>query len=186
VEGATLTESPEARNPDGNLWELAPWRERERWEQLDHLTTQEEPDPPTRLHVHCFLLLRKTDVEAVKALWPYGQAYVNAMRVNDLSTFHRLAAYITKESREGSTGNGERAYVPSLGLIQPVKSGHWCNEYEGLTAPKEAEIIQSGAERNEIYGTSMEFIYYRMPRPIQQPKPYRSKGKLSQKGRKKP
>lgn len=185
VEGCSIEGAPEAQSVEGQTWELTPWRDRERWAQLDQ-TQQGEQEPPIRLHVHCFLLLRKEDAETVKAFWPYGKVYINAMRVNDVSTFHRLAAYVNKERREGKTGNGERSYTPCLGLQQPERGGHWCNEYEGLALPKEAEEIMSGAERNDIYGTSMEYIYYRMPRPMQQPQPYKSKGKLSRKRRQNP
>lgn len=186
VEGCSMEESPEAQSVEGNAWELTPWKDRDRWAQLDHQAAHEEPEAAIRLHVHCFLLLEREDYETVKALWPYGRVFINHMRVNDLTTFHRLAAYVTKESRDGKTGNGARSYTPCLGLQQPERGGHWCNEYEGLELPKEAEEISSGAERNEIYGTSVEYIYYRMPKSMQQPQPYKSKGKLSRKRRQKP
>lgn len=183
VEGDSLDASPAACAVDAQQWEIVPWRDREKWAQMDNQTAQDEPEEPTRLHAHCFLLLRKEDYETVRALWPYGQAYINPMKVNELTTFQRLANYVTKEKRTGSKGNGSRAYIPSLNLEQPVMDGHWCSEYEGITLPKEAEEIKSGSERDEIYGTSMEYIFYRMPRPQQQAQPYKSKGTLRRKGR---
>lgn len=183
IEGESLVSAPAALPVDTQSWEIAPWRNKEKWEQMDTQTAQEEPDEPTRLHAHCFFLLRKEDHETVKALWPYGQVYVNTMKVNELTTFQRLANYVTKEKRTGGKGNGSRAYIPSLNLEQPETDGHWCAEYEGITLPKGAEEIKSGSERDDIYGTSMEYILYRMPRPQQTPQPYKSKGTLRRKKR---
>lgn len=182
IEGESLSAFPSADPVAGKCWEIAPWRDEQRWEQLD-TANQSVPEPPTRFHVHCFFLLRKTDYETVKALWPYGQAYISQMKVNDLMTFQRLASYVTKESREGAKGNGARAYTPSLNLEQPTIDGHWCTEFEGITLPSGAERISSGTDSNEIYGSSMEYLFYRLSRPVQQPQPYKSKGKLNQKKR---
>ncbi|MBQ3194170.1 MAG: hypothetical protein IJB59_11475 [Oscillospiraceae bacterium] len=182
IEGEPLSVFPSAAPVAGQRWEVAPWREEQRWEQLD-TAAQDAPEPPTRFHVHCFFLLRKTDYETVKALWPYGQVYISQMKVNDLTTFQRLASYVTKESRAGTKGNGERAYTPSLNLEQPTIDGHWCSEFEGIKLPLGAEKISSGTDSNEIYGSSMEYLFYRMPRPVQQPQPYKSKGQLVHKKR---
>ena len=177
IEGEPLTSCPAAAPVAGNRWEITPWREDKRWEQLD-TAAQEGAEPPTRLHIHCFFLLQKADWEAVKALWPYGQVYISQMKVNELTTFQRLANYVTKESRAGAKGNGARAYTPSTNLEQPVIDGHWCSEFEGIALPMGAEKISSGADCNEIYGSSMEYLFYRMPRDTQQPQPYKSKGKV--------
>lgn len=176
IEGDPLSAFPSALPVAGQCWEVAPWRDCQRWEGLD--TAQDAPEPPTRFHAHCFLLLQKADYETVKALWPYGQVYISQMKVNELMTFQRLASYVTKESRTGAKGNGARAYTPSLNLEQPSIDGHWCTEFEGITVPSGAEKISSGADSNEIYGSSMEYVFYRMARPVPQPQPYRSKGKL--------
>ena len=180
VEGKPLAVAPEAFCVDSQQWEIAPWRDRERWAEMDDVAAQEESETATRLHVHCFLLLEKGDYEAVKALWPYGQVYISQMKVNELTTFQRLASYVTKEKREGEKGNGVRSYIPSVDLDKPVITGHWCSEYEGIMLPYGAEEIKSGSERDEIYGTSMEYIFYRMPRPQQTPQPYKGKGQLRQ------
>lgn len=178
----TIEGDPQVKTPvDAQQWETAPWRDKERWAQLDAVADQEEADEPTRFHVHCFLLLSKEEYETVKALWPYGQVYISQMKVNELITFQRLASYVTKESRSGSKGNGARAYVPSLNLEQPTIDGHWCSEHECITLPSGAEAIKSGAERNDIYGSSMEYLFYRLPRATQQPQPYKSKGKINHK-----
>lgn len=184
IEGEPLSSAPTATPVESQQWEIVPWRDKEKWAQIDSQAAQEEPEPPIRLHVHCFFLLQKGDYETVRALWPYGQVYINPMKVNELTTFQRLANYVTKEKRTGSKGNGSRAYIPSLNLSQPVKDGHWCSEFEGITLPRDAEEIKSGSERDEIYGTSMEYLLYRMPRSQQTPQPYRSKGKLCRNGRK--
>lgn len=159
-------------------WETIPWTEKGRWAQMDAPEPQETPEPATRLHVHCFFLLKKEDYLTIRALWPYGHVHINPMKVNEPTTFQRLASYVTKEKRTDQKGNGVRAYVPSLGLIQPEPGGRWCSEFEGITLPKGAEEIKSGSENDEIYGTSMEYLLYRLPRPVQTPQPYKSKGKL--------
>lgn len=184
IEGESLNSSPSACQVATQQWELVPWRNKERWEQMDSQTAQGEPEPPTRLHAHTFFLLQKEDYETVRALWPYGQVYINPMKVNELTTFQRLASYVTKEKRIGNKGNGDRAYIPSLNLQQPIMDGHWCSEYESITLPKGAEEIKSGAERDEVFGTSMEYILYRTPRPQQTSQPYKSKGTLVKRNRK--
>ena len=186
VEGEQQAAGAAAFPGNAYRWETEPWKDRERWEQLDSQEVQTVPEQPTRLHVHCFLLLKKLDYETVRALWPYGHVYISPMKVNDPTTFPRLASYVTKEKREEKKGNGARAYVPSLGLDQPEVTGHWCNEYEGIVLPKGAQEIRRGAEHDEIYGTSMEYIFYKMPRQQQPPQPYKSRGSLQQKKRSKP
>lgn len=180
IEGEPLSACPAAAPVAGQRWEVAPWREEKRWGKLD-TTAQREPEEPTRFHVHCFFLLQKSDYETVRALWPYGQVYISQMKVNELTTFQRLASYVTKESCTGIKGNGARAYTPSLNLEQPAFDGHWCSEFEGLALPQGAEKISSGAECNDVYGSSMEYLLYRLPRPTQQPQPYKSKGKVYRK-----
>lgn len=179
VEGEPLGSCPAAKPVEGNRWEITPWREERRWELLDG-AAQDGAETPVRLHIHSFFLLAKSDCEAVRSLWPYGQVYINQMKVNELTTFQRLASYVTKESRTGTKGNGDRAYTPSTNLEQPVIDGRWCSEFEGISLPMGAEKIASGADTNEIYGSSMEYLFCRMPRNAQQPQPYTSKGKLRQ------
>lgn len=174
IEGEALASSP----VDGQQWEVAPWRDKERWALMDESAEEETSELSARLHVHCFLLLRKEDYEAVRSLWPYGHVYINQMKVNELTTFQRLASYVTKEKRSGGKGNGDRAYIPSLNLEPPVIDGRWCTEFEGIVLPQGAEEIKSGAERDEVFGSSMEYIIYRMPRQQQQSQPYKSKGAI--------
>lgn len=176
VEGTPTAQEPGALPIGGQPWEVAPWRDSDRWEQMDHTQPQEAQEKPVRLHVHCFLLLKKEEYETVRALWVYGQVYINQMKVNELTTFQRLAAYVTKEKRSGDKGNGVRSYVPSANLQQPEYSGHWCTEFEGIVLPSGAEKISSGYEEQSVYGASMEFLYFRLPRPQAQPQPYKSKG----------
>lgn len=180
IEGEPLAAFPSAVPVAGQQWEVAPWRDAKRWDKLD-TAAQEEPETATRFHVHCFFMLKKTDYEAVRALWPYGQVYISQMKVNEQTTFQRLASYVTKESRAGAKGNGARAYTPSLNLDQPTIDGYWCADFEGIALPPGAEKIASGTDSNEIYGSSMEYLFYRMPRPAPQPQPYKSKGKLTPK-----
>ena len=177
IEGEPLTSCPAAAPVAGNRWEITPWREKKRWEQLD-TAAQDSAEAPTRLHVHCFLLLRKGDYEVVRSLWPYGQIFIEKMHVNEQTTFVRLANYVTKESRAGVKGNGDRAYIPSTNLEQPVENGHWCSDFEGIVLPMGAEKLGSNSGSDYIYGSSWEYLSYRMPRDTQQPQPYKSKGKV--------
>ena len=188
VEGAPLSGCPTAAPVDGQEWEKTPWRVRERWEQLDEQAQkgqQPAEEQETRLHVHCFLNLRPQDYETVKALWPYGQVYISKMKVNDIATFSRLASYVTKEKRSDKKGNGSRAYISSKNLEQPVITGHWCEEHEGLVLPQGAEAIKRGAEYNDVYGSSVEWLYYRLPRQQTPPQPYKSKGTVGRQPKKK-
>lgn len=178
VEGIPLAECSCAAVVDDQLWEKTPWREKERWEMLgcnaQHFPQATEP----RLHVHCFLNLSKGDYEAVRALWTYGQVFISPIKVNDISSFSRLASYVTKEKRSEKKPNGSRAYISSKNLEQPVISGHWCDEHEGLVLPQGAEAISRGSEYNDVYGSSVEWLHYRLPRPQQPPRPYKSKGRI--------
>lgn len=186
VEGSPLKSCQSAAPVDSMEWEKTPWRQRERWELLDSNAQEEAQDEETRLHVHCFLNLRKQDYEAVRAMWPYGQVYISQMKVNEIHTFSRLACYVTKEKRSDKKGNGARAYITSLNLEQPVISGHWCDDHEGIVLPQGAEAIKRGADYEEVYGSYMEYLYYRLPRPQQLPEPYKGKGQNEEAARKKP
>lgn len=163
-----------------DLWEVMPWRDKTRWEGLDTEAPPEEtkPDEPIRLHAHLFLHLRREDYETVRSLWPWGHVYINPMKVNDLATFRRLAAYVTKEARMGKLPPGQRSYIPSQNLEQPKIEGHWCSEFEGIAIPPEADEIQRGGESNREFGASLEYVFYRMPRPSPPPMPYRSRGRI--------
>lgn len=182
VEGEPLDLYPAAsvagKDKQWGKWETAPWNERERWELLGSKAQDEAQDEETRLHVHCFLLLEKQDYEAVRALWPYGYVYINQMKVDEGSSFQRLASYVTKEKRNDKKGNGARAYIPSRDLEQPVVNGHWCEEHEGIVLPHGAEQLRAGAERDDIYGGFMEYLFYRLPRQQQPPEPYKSRGSI--------
>lgn len=153
--------------------------EKERWEQLDSSAQQQPQEEETRLHVHCFLNLEKGEYETVRALWPYGNVYISPMKVNETHSFQRLASYVTKEKREDKKGNGARAYIPSKNLEKPVITGHWCAEHEGIVLPQGAELIAGGSDYEAVYGSSMEYKYFRLPRPTQRPEPYKSKGKIT-------
>lgn len=161
-------------------WEIAPWKDRRRWDALDEKSEDELQEDTVRLHAHMFLLLpQKEDRELVRSFWPYGQCYINHIRVNEFESFQRLAAYVTKESRMGIRPENERAYVPSLGLIKPSKDGHWCEESETIGFPLGSEWLGDGNDRDYTTGYETNWIMYRFPRPAQPPKPYASKGRIS-------
>ena len=111
-------------------------------------------------------------------MWPYGKVFISQMKVNEIHTFPRLASYVTKEKRSDRKGNGARAYISSLNLEQPVISGHWCDDHDGIVLPQGAEAIKRGAEYDDVYGSYMEYLYYRLPRPQQPPDTYKSKGRI--------
>lgn len=178
VEGMPLAECSCAAVVDDQPWEKTPWREKERWEMLGCNAQSIPQTAEPRLHVHCFLNLSKDDCEAVRAMWTYGQVFISPIKVNDISSFSRLASYVTKEKRSEKKPNGSRAYISSKNLEQPVVSGHWCDEHEGLVLPQGAEAISRGSEYNDVYGSSVEWLHYRLPRPQQPPQPYKSKGRI--------
>ncbi len=179
VEGEALADCPEAAPVVSQQWEITPWRDSDRWPAMDGIATQETPEMPTRFHVHAFLLLQKTEYETVRAFWHYGHVYINPMKVNDLTTFQRLANYVTKEMRQDQQPNGARVYTPSLNLERPICEGHWCSEFESIVLPHNAEELSRGSDINDIYGTSVEYLYCRLPRPQPQPQPYKGNGRIS-------
>lgn len=178
VEGTDLKSCPSAAPVDDMDWEKAPWRQKKRWKQLASSVQEEAQDEEIRLHVHCFLNLRKQDYAAVRSMWPHGQVFISQMKVNEKHTFPRLASYVTKEKRDDKKGNGARAYVPSLNLEKPVITGHWCAEHEGIVLPDGAELIEGGCEYEEVYGSRMEYMFFRLKRPQQLPEPYKGRGKI--------
>lgn len=179
VEGDSPDLFPDAPQADSS-WETAPWSDRKRWIALDNAKDGDPPEPEIRLHWHCFLILAKEDYDTVRALWPYGRVHISRIRTKDAMTFPRLASYVTKEARTGKRPKGERSYIPSLNLDQPIFTGRWCEDYEGISVPKDAESIQSGSDRNDLYGSAMEFSFFRLPPTKQVPKPYKGKGMLKQ------
>lgn len=159
-------------------WEVSPWRSGDKWEALDD--DEDQRDEPVRLHAHAFLLLPEPDDrELVRSFWPFGRVHVNYIRVNDPRAFPRLAAYVTKESRMGVRPDNERAYVPSLGLVQPQVDGHWCEEAESIGFPAGVERLGDGHTRDYATQLETEWIMYRHPRPTNQPTLYQSKGRIS-------
>ncbi len=179
IEGESLSAAPDAVPVTAQPWEITPWREQDKWSEMDLLPATSAQELPTRFHAHSFMLLQKSDYETVRALWHYGHVYINPMRVNDLMTFQRLANYATKGARDKGLPNGTRVYTPSLGLEQPITEGHWCNAFEGIALPQGAEQLDRGTAANDIYGTSVEYLYCRLPRSQPPPKPYMGKGRIA-------
>ncbi len=149
-------------------WETAPWNAGERWELLGVTQASETPPPPVRFHVHIFLLLEtKADMEAVHALWRHGQVYAEKMDTTDVRTFPRLAAYITKDMRNGITPNGARSYSTSTNLDKPVITGRWVCESEPFTATEGAQTVY---EQKEVtMYSSFQYLLYRLPEPHRGP-----------------
>ncbi|MBQ9838992.1 MAG: hypothetical protein IJO56_05850 [Oscillospiraceae bacterium] len=178
-EGAALAAAPDAQPITDQAWEIAPWRDKRRWERLDDPAPNEKKEKVARFHMHVFILLQKQDYETVRAFWPYGQVYINPIRTKNLESFERLAAYATKEARTGQRAKGERSYIPSLNIKKPSVTGRWCEDYEGIVMPPGAESLKSGSDRNDIYGSVMEYSFFRMKDVVNPPNPYKSKGRLN-------
>ena len=162
-------------------WETAPWKDQRRWAALDDESEVELHEEPVRLHAHAFLLLPSDEDRAlIRSLWPKGRVHINYIRVNDFTSFQRLAAYVTKESRLGLRPACERSYIPSIGLIKPSIDGRWCDADESLALPASAEELRRGGSHDASTNSHMDYLTYRFPRtnPAKQ-KPYMSKGRIS-------
>ena len=176
VEGTSLNIYPEAKSPEDSRWEIQPWRVKDKWDTVDKLPKRVRAKDSIRFHAHCFLILSKADRELVKSLWPYGHVFINPMQVDLPDTFYRLSYYVTKEARNGAIPKGARSYVPSRNLEQPVIEGHWCEEFEVLQPPPNAEHVHTANEVTDY--TSFQYCSYRLPKPKRQIRSYKSKGRI--------
>lgn len=174
VEGTSLTANPTAKPVEDSQWEVRPWQVKSRWDTIEK--PGKKAKDAVRFHEHVFLTLNKPDRETVRSLWPYGHVFINSIKVDLPDTFHKLAYYVTKEARNGALPNGARSYVPSRNLEQPVIESHWCEEYEALLPPPNAEHVHTANETTDY--TSFQYCSYRLPRPKRQPKTYKSKGRI--------
>lgn len=165
-----------------SAWEIAPWKDQRRWDALAEDSEDELREEQVRLHAHAFLLLPNDEDRAlIRSLWPYGKVHINYIRVNDFTSFQRLAAYVTKESRMGIRPVNERSYVPSLGLIKPEVNGRWCEADEAISTPPSAEKeLRHIYDKDPCTGAFKETLMYRFPRSnAVKPQPYKSKGRIS-------
>ncbi len=178
IEGEPNEKCSPAAPVSGSTWETEPWKVTDRWEKLDS-PGQERAESPVRFHIHCFLRLQKSDYDTVRSLWDLGHVHINKMKVNEITTFSRLASYVTKEYRTGEKSVGARSYVPSLNLAQPEITGCWCEDGITIEPPDGAEVIRSG--REDMIYTSYKYLVYRLPRPQQLPAPYVRKGSIQKK-----
>lgn len=178
VEGQPRVGLPHA----DSQWEVAPWKDRRRWAALDPKAELPLEQDTARLHAHAFMILpTKEDLALIRSFWTHGKVYLNYIRVNDFESFRRLAAYVTKESRQGIRPPGERSYIPSLGLARPQFDSHWAEEGEDISFPDRAEKLYDDSHDDYVSGRRVRFIAYRFPRKNRAaPKPYRSKGRISE------
>lgn len=174
IEGTSLTADPKAKPVEGVQWEVRPWQVKSRWDTVEK--PGKKVKDAVRFHEHCFLILNKADRETVQKLWTHGLVFINPINVELPDTFHKLAYYVTKDARNGSLPSGARSYVPSRNLEQPEIEGHWCEEYEVLQPPSNADHIHTANETTDY--TSFQYCSYRLPRPKRQPKSYKSKGRI--------
>lgn len=176
IEGSALSANPGALPVETMQWEILPWRVKSHWAAVDKVTKKPRKKDTVRFHAHCFLILNKEDRKTVRDMWPYGHVFINPMKVDLPDTFYKLSYYVTKEARNGTIPSGARSYVPSRNLEQPQIEGHWCEEYEVLQPPPNAEHIHTATETTDY--TSFQYCSYRLPRPKRQPKAYKSKGRV--------
>ncbi len=169
TEGVPLAVVSAAADVGRSLWEVRPWDVPERWEAMGEKEREVLGDE-TRLHHHAVMLLSKRDYDLIRANWPHGHVYIEKIKISDFFSFERLAYYMTKESRAGKTGNGQRAYVPSVGLIQPDISGQWVEEYQDITPPAGATVICDTREENLF--SSYHHCSFILPRQNPMPKEY--------------
>lgn len=174
VEGTSLAADPSAKPAEDSLWEVRPWQVKARWDTIEKPGKKQKAS--VRFHEHCFLILNKADRELVQNLWTHGHVFINPIKVDLPDTFHKLAYYVTKEARNGTLPSGARSYVPSRNLEQPVIESHWCEEYEALQPPPNAENIHTANETTDY--TSFQYCSYRLPRPKRPQKAYKSKGRI--------
>lgn len=174
IEGTSLAADPKAKPVEGVQWEVRPWQVKSRWDTIEK--PGKKAKDTVRFHEHCFLILNKADREMVQKLWVYGIVFINPIKVELPDTFHKLAYYVTKDARNGSLPSGARSYVPSRNLEQPVIESHWCEEYEVLQPPANAEHIHTANETTDY--ASFQYCSYRLPRQKRQPKSYKSKGRI--------
>lgn len=175
VEGTSLASDPAAAPIENSQWEIRPWAVKAKWDTVDKRHRTRKKDG-IRFHIHAFLLLPKTDRVKVRAIWKYGHAFINPIKVDLPDTFYRLSYYVTKEARNGAIPSGSRSYVPSRNLQQPVIEGHWCDAHEVFSPPPGAENVHTANETTDY--TSFQYVSYRLPRPKKPAKTYRSKGRL--------
>lgn len=174
VEGSAL---PDAVYAENIQWEIRPWSVKGRWDTIDKASKKKKRTDNVRFHIHWFHVLNKEERHIVQDLWPWGHVYINPLKVDDPETFYRLSYYVTKEARSGDIPSGARSYIPSRNLDQPIIEGHWCDAHEVLAPPPNAECVHTATEDTDY--SSFQYCSYRLPRPKRQPKPYRSKGRIS-------
>jgi hypothetical protein len=183
TEGQPLSVSPSAADVCGSLWEVRPWDCAEKWESVGDKDSAALLDE-TRLHHHAIMLLSKKDYDIIRANWPYGHVYIEKIKISDFFSFECLAYYMTKESRAGKTGNGQRAYVPSVGLVKPTITGEWVEEYQDIQPPKGAKVICDTREENLF--SSYHHCSFLLPRQSAPPKEYKPRQRSTASSGRKP
>lgn len=112
-----------------------------------------------RLHHHMVIDGGPGDLDAVRALWEYGEQ-VEVERL-DIYGYEALAKYLTKEPREcGGTG-GARSWTPSRGLKKPEEVGGWVSDDTALSPPAGCTVLERREAQNEFGGYT--YIKYLLP-----------------------
>lgn len=141
IEGVSLNDFPDALDPCAIDYEKRPWNDSKKWSK-EGITVKKQKgiNQPVRFHIHVILNLSKSDYETARSLWPHGHVYIGSMKVNEPETFIKLASYMTKDTRNGETKNGERCFSCSKGLAKPTITGEWVEE-DTLSIPADVQEV---------------------------------------------
>lgn len=151
IEGQSTANDPEAKNPCEIGYELKPWGDKQRWSKegkAEKKGADTDYTDPVRFHCHIISSLDSSDYDTVRAMWTYGHVYIARIDTKDRESFPKLASYMTKDTRTGKTGVGERCYACSKGLARPVITGEWVED--------DTEVVPTGSYEfeNSLDGTS--------------------------------
>ena len=176
LEGASLSDCPNAMAVNDINWEIRPWEVTAKWESLDQKPKKSsKKEYVARYHIHCILILSREDRKIAKEKWPYGISFINPISRKYQKSFVNLSYYMTKESRNGVLMSGKRSYIPSKNLQQPITTEEWLEPHEAIQVPYGAERID-GSCSDTPYNSHRFLTYlYQDQKPA---KSYKSRGRL--------
>lgn len=115
-----------------------------------------------RFHHHIVFNSTGNDVEALKALWPYGSVDMRALCLDKEKNYASLAHYMCKESREKP---GLRSWSYSRNCRRPEVETFSVPDDTTIQAPKGAMVLEEHSEHNQ-YGSYkvVKYIAGKLPR----------------------
>ena len=103
----------------------------------------------------------KTDVEAFKKAWTWGNIHVERVEPLNMAA---LAQYLTKEPREEGRKVGARAWRQSRNLKRWIEENGVCDDNETITPPPGSIVLSNEEERViDIFGSYKYIKYYNQP-----------------------